>query len=225
MGTLKEIGTRHRTDKVTVHKFTGLYEDYYSSFRNDKVKILEIGIYMGASLKTWHEYFPNGMIYGIDDCSITDYNLTPEFIKKMENDRIKTFIGDQSNREHLKKFIDEHGGDFDTIIDDGYHFQAHQQVSLGFLFPYVKSKGIYVVEDLCPRNRTKEGWGLKDFVNFSDNTNNVLYDFATSRKILSPYMTENEMIYLNNHIEYIKIYVIENDSNIIAFIKKKALLL
>ena len=221
MDTLKEIGTRYKTDKATVHKFTALYEDYYSSFRNEKVKILEIGIYMGASLKMWHEYFPNGMIYGMDDCSIIDCNLTPEFIKKMENDRIKTFIGDQSNREHLKKFINEHGGEFDTIIDDGYHFQAHQQVSLGFLFPYVKSKGIYVIEDLCPLNRTKEGWGLKDFVNFSDNTNNILEGFNLTGKIVSPYMTKDEMDYLNQCIEEIKIYIIKNESNIIAFIRKK----
>jgi len=221
MKTLKEIGIEHKTDKATVHDFTDLYEKYYSSFRNDTVKILEIGVYMGASIRMWYDYFSNGMIYGMDDCSITENSITPESIKVLENDRIKIFIGDQKNREHLKKLIAGYGKEFDTIIDDGYHFQEYQQVSLGFLFPYVKSKGVYVVEDLCPLNRTKEGWGLKDFVNFSDNTNNILEDFITTKKIVSPYMTEDEMTYLNENIEGIKIYVVEKDSNIIAFIKKK----
>lgn len=168
----------------------------------------------------WYDYFPQGMIFGIDNCSIEGDTITPESVKQLERDRIKTFIGDQSNREHLKTFIEEYGDGFYTIIDDGLHFQKHQQISLGFLFPYIKPKGIYVIEDLCPSNRTKVGWGLKDFVNFSDNTTKILEDFIKIKKITSPYMIEEEMAYLNQNIEEVKIYQVDEES-IIAFIKKR----
>lgn len=221
METLTEIGTRCKTDKATKHKFTQIYEEYYRPFRNEKVRLLEIGIFQGASLRMWHDYFSQGLIFGIDDCSIEGFNVTPESVKNLENDRLKTFMGDQSNREHLKKFIEEYSGNFDIIIDDGLHFQEHQQVSLGFLFPHVKSKGTYVIEDLCLPNRTKEGWGLKDFTNFSDNTTKILDDFKNTERIVSPYMTEEEMTYLNQHIIEIKIFRIEDERDMIAFIGKK----
>jgi len=169
----------------------------------------------------WHDYFSQGMIFGLDNCGIEGFNITPESIKSLENDRIKTFIGDQSDRGHLEEFIDKYSGDFDIIIDDGLHFQQHQQVSLSFLFPYVKPNGVYVIEDLCLPNRTKEGWGLKDFVNFSDNTTKILNDFKDTGKIVSPYMTKEEMNYLNQHIVGIKINQMEDERDIIAFIRKK----
>jgi len=220
MKTLTEIGTQCKTDKATWHKFTDLYENYYGSFRKDPIRLLEIGVYKGASLKMWHEYFSNGIIFGMDNCGITDSTVTPESVKALEKDRMKIFLGDQSNRKDLKKFIEEHGGDFDTIIDDGLHYQEHQQVSFGFLFPYIKSGGVYVIEDLCPSDRTKEGWGLKDFVNFSDNTTKILKDFPEKKEIISPFMTDEEMAYLNQNIKEVEVHQIENNTNIIAFIRK-----
>ena len=46
------------------------------------------------------------------------------------------------------RFIQENGGDFDIIIDDGSHKMNHQQISFDVLFPHLKSGGIYVIEDL-----------------------------------------------------------------------------
>ena len=219
METLTEIGTRCKTDKATTHSFTEVYEKYFDSFKNEKIRLLEIGIFKGASLRMWNNYFSQGMIYGIDNCGI-GMGITPESIKNLEKERLKTFIGDQSKREDLKKFLNECGSDFDIIIDDGLHFQEHQQISLGFLFPHIKSKGIYVIEDLCLPNRTKEGWGLKDFTNFSDNTTKILDDFKNTGKIVSPYMTDKETAYLNQHIKDVKIFKIDDERDMIAFIRK-----
>lgn len=46
METLTEIGTRHNADKATWHKFTEIYETYYGSLRNDKIRLLEIGVFI-----------------------------------------------------------------------------------------------------------------------------------------------------------------------------------
>lgn len=218
--SLTEIGTRYKTDKATTHSFTEVYEKYFDSFKNEKIRLLEIGIFKGASLRMWNDYFSQGMIYGIDNCGI-GMGTTPESIKNLEKKRLKTFIGDQSKRKDLKKFLNECGSDFDIIIDDGLHFQEHQQISLGFLFPHVKSRGIYVIEDLCLPNRTKEGWGLKDFINFSDNTTKILDDFKNTGEIVSPYMTDKEMAYLNQHIKGVKIFKIDDERDMIAFIRKR----
>ena len=58
------------------------------------------------------------------------------------------YAGDQADKVFLQKFIDETGGDFDIIIDDGGHTMNQQQVSLETLWKIVKPGGMYFVEDL-----------------------------------------------------------------------------
>lgn len=221
MSTLTEIGTKHKTDKASWHKFTDLYDDYFKHLRHQPIKILEIGVFQGASLRMWEEYFTEGMVYGVDDCSLEGGGIvTPASLKAIETNRIKTFEGSGRVREDLKRII-EQIGEPEIIVDDGHHFQDTQQISLGFLFPYVKSKGIYVIEDLCLPDRTKEGWGLKDLENHTDNTTKILGDFKKTGKMVSPYMTEFEMRYLNENIDSVSVYQVGSEENIIAFIKKK----
>lgn len=219
--SLTDIGTRCKTDKATSHSFTKIYEGFFSPLRDKSIRLLEIGVLRGCSLNMWHEYFQKGQIFGIDNCGISFKEITPESIKSIEKDRLKTFIGDQSKRGDLKEFLRENGGSFDIIIDDGLHYQEHQQISLGFLFPYLKSRGLYIIEDLCLPNRTQEGWGLKDFTNFTDNTTKILDDFKRTQKIVSPYMTEGEMAFLNENIEEIEIFNIDNEKDMVALIRKK----
>ena len=64
---------------------------------------------------------------------------------------------DQSNPEQMNRFMAQVGGDFDIIIDDGSHIVAHQIISFKTLFPYLKSGGIYVIEDLFSSYWTEYG--------------------------------------------------------------------
>jgi hypothetical protein len=56
---LDSIGKRNLCDKFTSHNFEPIYEKYFIELRDQKLKMLEIGIggesYEdgGASLKTW----------------------------------------------------------------------------------------------------------------------------------------------------------------------------
>jgi len=146
MKTLTEIFNEHQTDKGTVigecHNYGETYEISMAPVRNDPIKILEIGIiepaHPGASLKSWEEYFPNATVVGFDRMDATSLN----------SDRIKTFIGDQAERKCLQELIDKYGGDYDFIVDDGCHQNAHQQISFGFLFKHLKAGGMYFIEDL-----------------------------------------------------------------------------
>ena len=146
MPTLSEIMDMNRSDKGTAtgeaHGYTPVYERWLEPIRNEPLRILEIGVcdprMPGASLKGWYEYFPNAAIFGYD---IVDGH-------RFDNDRVVTFIGDQSDRTDLGRFIEFSGGEFDVIIDDGSHQAMHQQVSLAFLFPHLKPGGLYIIEDM-----------------------------------------------------------------------------
>jgi hypothetical protein len=100
--------------------------------------LLEIGVYHGASLHMWREYFPNAKIIGVD------INVV---CKKYETDDIKIELADQSNVEHLAQLATTYGP-FDVIVEDGSHMWEHQTTSLRTLFPFLRSGGYYVVEDL-----------------------------------------------------------------------------
>lgn len=144
--TLQELADLHRTDKGSFnwvnpeyggHNYCGHYESIMSSFRNEPIKLLEIGIRTGASLKMWRDYFPNGQIFGIDNCEQCMF----------ESARIKTFVGDQTDKEFLDEFGREHGP-FDYIIDDGCHESNAQLASLEALARYTSKA--YIIEDLLP---------------------------------------------------------------------------
>lgn len=220
MKTLEQIADYYATDKrASDHNYTEVYEKYFEPIRYEKLKILEIGIlnhphkeirpFEGASLKLWKDYFENSIIYGLD---INDHTAVQE-------DRVKVYIGDQGDRNQLKKIMDEIG-EVDIIIEDGSHFMHHQQISLGFLFKYIKRGGIFVIEDLhtsYPKPPfDPNGYRLSE----SDTrTIDMLRGFISSRNIISQFIEKDEIEYLEQNIAFCKI---ENpkDSEI-AFIKKK----
>ncbi len=149
--TLDDIACRHRTDKCSLgHNYTPYYAKWFEPVRGLPLKILEIGIGMGASLRTWQEYFPNAEITGID--------IHPDR-RRFADRRIRICIGDQTDENFLRSVVEEAGGAFDIIIDDGGHFMNQQIISFNVLFPYVKPGGIYVVEDLHTSYRTGFGGG------------------------------------------------------------------
>tara|TARA_R110000851_G_scaffold19832_10_gene60554 strand:+ start:3339 stop:4070 length:732 start_codon:yes stop_codon:yes gene_type:complete len=229
---LEKIARETETDKWQ-HEYTNYYSLWFEPIRYDELKILEIGVYTGASIRMWERYFPNSKIYGVDNGTI----CSKETMNKLKSDRVITEYIDQSSRESLQEFIDTHGGEFDIILDDGFHYQEHQQVSWGFLFPHLKKGGLYIIEDIIlPRKRYRgegipeflpEGedgkWGIQDTDNFTDLTLNVLIDLVANNKLHSPYMTENEIKYIEDNIgshDNLSIRMITKGSASFAAIKK-----
>ena len=136
---LNILAEKYGTDKhLGKHGYVKHYAKLFHEIKNNNIKILEIGVQEGWSHQMWHDYFPNGTIYGID--------ITPE-CKSIENDRIKIEIGDQGDLNFLKDY-GSRNGPFDIIIDDGSHMVLHQITSLNVFFPFLKSGGTYVIEDL-----------------------------------------------------------------------------
>lgn len=170
---LNELAAKYNTDKRPdigqniYHGYTVKYESLFSEIRTNKMDVLEIGVREGSSHKMWEEYFENSTIYGVDNLS--DPMITEEakrqYVETLETDRIKIFIGDQSDRDFM---LSIHKNLFDIIIDDGSHRSWHQQKTLSFMFEKLKSGGIYIIEDLgCCLGR--------DFREFDDVLSSTLH--------------------------------------------------
>lgn len=146
------LGMKYGTDKVS-HGFCQIYDNKFSGIRQQASNILEIGVFFGASILMWKDYFPNATIYGIDTFSGLQgnghrfENADKFYLESKSDKRIKLYVCDQGKEIDLQKFVDN-GITFDVIIDDGSHLMRDQQLTLKYLFPLVKDGGWYVIEDV-----------------------------------------------------------------------------
>ncbi len=132
-------GTRASGKGSNWHNYTEVYSRYFASLKNKPIKFFEIGIFEGNGVQMWEQYFPNAELHFMD--------ITFDYAKYFST-RSHYHLGDQANVYDLHRVIDSTGGDFDIIIDDGGHTMKQQLVSFVTLFPFVKSGGMYVIEDL-----------------------------------------------------------------------------
>jgi len=141
------------TDKYWVHRYTPIYDKLFNDYRRKKIKILEIGVLRGASLRLWHNAFPRASIYGLDK------NMT--FWKEMTKDlkRVKVYVGKQEDIKLLDKIKSQH--QFEIIIDDCGHSPESQLLSFKHLWPTLKTYGYYVIED-CYRSYQKKNLNIPD---------------------------------------------------------------
>jgi hypothetical protein len=209
MNELTKLANKYESDKGTIAPsvghhgprlhFTTIYSQYMEKIRFEKLNILEIGIGSGPSLKMWYDYFPNSTIHAIDVVDQSDKN----------NERVTTYVCDQSNRDELEKLASMIGV-FDIIIDDGSHVVSHQQISLGTLFKHLNDNGQYWIEDL--HTSDSEVWQGKNLygydMSFGDGEDSVsvLESFIRTKKINSPFLLENENFYLTENIKDCKMF-------------------
>ncbi|WP_435593632.1 hypothetical protein [Nocardia sp. bgisy118] len=140
---LTELAVFYGSDKWGMHRYTPHYEFHFGGFRDKAVRLLEIGVgghrdpYSGgASLRMWEEYFPRGLIYGVD---IFDK-------RPLNHGRVRTFEGHQADRRFLDAILSE-TGELDIVIDDGSHINSDVIASFCSIFPHLRDGGLYVIED------------------------------------------------------------------------------
>lgn len=209
---LKRLAHFHNCDKWGAHKYTPHYDFHFRDLRRKNIKLLEIGVggydnpeIGGASLRMWKAYFRRGQIFGIDI-----YNK-----KKLAEDRIKIFQGDQTDFKFLKNISDENG-EFDIIIDDGSHINSHIIKTFLFLFPKLKAEGYYVIEDLQSSYWHWYGGNSKDindpstamnyFINLLHGLNHM--EIIGKKQELNPF--ENEI--LSMHFYHNMLFIQKGDN-------------
>lgn len=158
--TLTELAIHYGLDKYHSHSYMPFYERAFSdsldvtppyhTIKIPVVRFLEIGIgyaemmneytpnyHHGGSLKMWRDFFPKAQIYG---CDVHKDTL---FV----DDRIDTFICDQSDPISLLNAVRVVGGSLSVCVDDGSHEPLHQALTFQTLAPYMARNSLYVIED------------------------------------------------------------------------------
>jgi hypothetical protein len=160
MTELCDLFYKYKSDKCPsiFHSYSPIYYDLFKEYKNNYKFILEVGVgtneimkpisgidyQIGSSLKSWRDFFPNSMVFGLD----IDNRVL------FEEERIKCFFTDQSKQESLENTIyniNSYIGkniEYDFIIDDGSHVVDHMILTFNTLKKYLKSGGIYVIEDI-----------------------------------------------------------------------------
>lgn len=136
--TLDKLGILYKTDKSSLtHNYCEKYDELFAHNKDNVTDFLELGIYNGGSLRMWRDYFKNATIHAIDI----------SFRCMFKEDRIKTYLCSQSDKQMLNTLFSQIK--FDIILDDGSHQYKDQINSFLYLFEKVKSKGYYIIEDIC----------------------------------------------------------------------------
>lgn len=141
--TLKDYGKKNGTDKVNpYHSFAGktyldVYNLYFRQYQNSKIKMLEIGIRDGASLRTFRDFFKKGEIIGLDINPATAF----------KENRVHTYIGSQISADIINKIFKEHP-EISIVLDDGSHINELTIQSFKLIFDRLPKGSLYIIEDM-----------------------------------------------------------------------------
>jgi hypothetical protein len=140
MITLDQLAAKHGADKCSgQHGYARYYQRLWERVRAAPIRLLEIGVLHGASLRMWSDFFPAAEVVGLD---------SNESCARHAGGRVKIVAGRQEDRSTAERLAADFPLGFDIVIDDGGHVSAAQIASLEMLFPLVRGGGWYVIEDL-----------------------------------------------------------------------------
>ena len=167
--TLEQIADRCHTDKRrSAHKYTDFYTSLFEDRRDVVTNVTEAGVWRGASIAMWAEYFPNAHVTGLDpDLANVQTSLLPRWScarrawKRCERPptsassaslsaagRVRLLEVDASNLSATEalSLVD---ASMDVVIDDADgHPRALQELIFHQLWRLVKPGGYYVIEDV-----------------------------------------------------------------------------
>ena len=153
---------------------TPIYEKVFSQRKFEKLKILEIGVANGHSIASWHHYFPNSEIYGID------HKKPFKFFYK--SSRVKYTQVDIFNAKKIDDFLKKNGK-FDYIIDDSLNTEKAMFNNIKNFYPFLNSGGAYFLEDYGFYDHTQKAMQEVKLFNFKNNRSYFL-NSRTMREVL-----------------------------------------
>jgi hypothetical protein len=210
--SLDALAVRYRTDKSHLtHNFAQFYDRYFTELRDRPIKLLEIGIGRGASIRMWKRYFRRAQLFAVE---------SEPRRGKYRFLGAKVYVGRQEDRTFLRSMMDQIGP-VDIIIDDGSHRVDDQQITLGCLFPYLKPGGHYIIEDIhtsFPGQAVDSGLAP----DLSNSTYRFLLDFKATGNFASRNLSSAELEYLDRHVSLCETYAYQDERRHLTSLLKKS---
>ncbi len=140
---------------------------------------------------------------------------------KYSSEKIKVYGVDINNKSKVIKilktiFLDKKFKNFDMIIDDGSHKLSEILNCINFFFKYLKSGGIFVIEDYMLPNYFQNNKDVNDI--FVDQ---LLKKLRNNEFFKSNFFNKEDQKYLISSINKIDNYKGNLDISDICFIEKK----
>ncbi len=158
---------------LKMEHYLELYDELLTGWQGRDVSFLEIGVYKGGSIPMWQEFF--GARSRLTFCDIDPACLD------LALSGTQVEIGDQADPAFLDRLGATHGP-FDLIVDDGGH-KMHQQItSFRHLWPRLKDRGLYIVEDVHTSYWPGFGGGLREpasFIEFAKDLIDQMHSWYT----------------------------------------------
>lgn len=197
-----------KTEKNLIqgHYYHSFYERYFLKKKEENLNVLELGSFKGNAAAALFFYFRNARIFSGD--------IFPDLFR-YKSKRIKNFYIDTSSQIQITQKLLENDINYDFVIEDAGHYLKDQIISLFMLFPKLKSKGVFIIEELDfpdvrnDMNIQNERPTLKEILNLIQNN----IDFT------SKYITTRQKKYFIDNFKEISIF--KGKFNEIAFIVKK----
>ena len=183
---LEKLFKKYKSDKYE-HRYSEVYEPFLLKLKNKKLKILEIGVADGSSIKSWSDFFKNSTIVGID---IKKIDLKKKNLKRKN---INIYCGSQVDAHFINKLTSKYGK-FDIIIDDGSHLPKHVIKTFNLLFEKLSKNGIYFIEDIQTSYNHYFGGNPFDlkYSNTQMNYFKGLTDSLNYQEIANPFYTKKK---------------------------------
>lgn len=141
--TLDEIMLATGTDKNSLgHGYSYIYDNLFGPWRTKPLTFLELGVWEGASLRAWSQYFthPKARIFGADNDLV---RLAP-----VDDERITALPARLEMPESVSALATAIATPIDLIVDDASHGAFQQHVCWNMLWSRLVPGGLYVIEDL-----------------------------------------------------------------------------
>ena len=201
------------SDKSLIgHGYAKFYEFHFNYFKNQEIKLLEIGTWKGASVASFFHYFDKAIIFCLD----RNYKF------QFKSSRINFFYCDTRNINDIKKFehllANKKSELLDVIIDDASHIYSDILINFKNFFKKIRSGGFYVIEDF---NHYKFDSNLDDTSSVSLKIEEIFKHLKNKEIFESPILDKNFLNYCFNNIAEITVHKGIRDDSYIAFIKTK----
>lgn len=218
--SLDELFHHYGSDKASIfkktqnqgHGYSKFYEEKFKKFKKEKINILEIGSFAGASAAAFVKFFSDINVFCFD-INISNF--------KYSSNNISVYGLDIRNEKKVSEILDiifkENSFEkFDIIIDDGSHYLSDILSSLNFFFKLLNQGGTYIIEDFKHPNYYKYNLDIQDI--FVDD---LLSNIQKKEYFNSGFINKESQKYIFSEVKEIVTYKGNLEDSDICFIKKK----